>query len=187
LERRKLEANSRWDVGTIRLAAGGDVRIVVVDGEVEGSWFSIQDDQQKWYGGLDVQRGQATSEQLPVGGYRLFASGKTKAAQAIPFTIRAGETTRVEVRVRAGVRQRFDLALPEKVEKASLTVRILRGAEVVANTWASRQEGKPCTAEACLDAGDYTVTATSSELHGSAAFTVGEREGDPVRIAVQQK
>jgi hypothetical protein len=55
---------------------------------------------------------QGTSELLPVGSHRLFTAGKTQAAQSIPFEIRAGTPTKVDVRVRAGVRQRFDIELP---------------------------------------------------------------------------
>ena len=182
-ERRAVEANTRWDVGTVRLAQGGDVCVEVVEGSADGAWFSIQDDKPRYFG-LDVQHGKGTSEPLPVGSYRLFTSGKTHAAQSIPFEIRAGETTKVGVRVRAGVRQQFDITLPEKVEPSFGSLRILRGADVVANAWASRKEGKPCTTEACLDPGDYSVTAKFGEREGSATFTVGEHEGEPVRIVV---
>jgi len=184
-ESRTLEPDTRWDVGTVRLAQGGDVRVEVVEGSAEGAWFSIQDSGQRWVGGIDIH-GKSTSEQLPVGSYRLFVAGKTHAAQTIPFEIRASETTKVDVRLRAGVRQRFDIALPAKIERSSGTLRILRGADMVAYTWANREEGKPCTAEASLDSGDYTVTAKFGELEGSAAFTVGDREGEPVRITVPQ-
>jgi len=182
----RLEPNTRWDVGTVRLAQGGDVRVEVVEGSAEGAWFSIQDSRQRWFGGLDVQRGKSTSEQLPLGSYRLFVAGKTLAAQSIPFEIRAGETTAVDVRVRAGVRQQFEITLPATVKSPSGSLRILRGSDPVANAWANRAEGKPCTAEVCLEFGDYTVVAKFGELEGSATFTVGDREGEPVRIAVPQ-
>jgi len=185
-ERRALEANSRWDVGTVRLERGGDVCVEVVEGPADGAWFTIQDGKLRNFG-LRLQHGKSTSDLLPVGSYRLFTSGKTLAAQSIPFEIRAGETTRVGVRVRAGVRQQFDITVPLKVEPAWGSLRIVRGADVVRNASARREEGKPCTAEVCLDPGDYTVTARFGELEGSAAFTVGEREGEPVRIVVPQR
>jgi len=181
-ERRRLEANARWDVGTVRLAAGGDIRVEVVEGSAEGAWFSIDGAQRSF--SLHVQNGAGTSEMLPVGSYRLFAAGKTQAAQSLPFEIRAGETTQVSVRLRAGVRQRFDIELPAKIERPWGSLRILRGADRVANAWAGREEGKPCTAETCLEPGNYTVVAKFGESEGSATFTVGEREGEAVRIAV---
>jgi RNA polymerase sigma-70 factor (ECF subfamily) len=184
-ERRELVANTRWDVGTIRLEVGGDVRVEVVEGDTEGAWFSIQDGKQRWFR-LDSEHGKGTSEPLPVGSYRLFADGKTLAAQSMPFEIRAGETTRVDVRMHKGVRQQFDIALPEKIEPPWGSLRIFRGADVVRNEGASREEGKPCTVEVCLEPGDYTVAVKFGELEGSATFTVGEREGEPVRIVVQQ-
>jgi hypothetical protein len=185
-ERRAIEANTRWDVGTVRLAQGGDVHVEVVEGDAEGAWFSISDDTGKRGYGLDNQKGKGTSEQLPAGSYRLFVGGKAKAAQSIPFEIRAGETTKLEVRVRAGVRQQFDLELPAKLESPYGSLRIRRGGDVVANAWASREEGKPCTTQTWLEPGDYTVAARFGELEGSARFTVGEREGEPVRITVPQ-
>jgi hypothetical protein len=185
-ERRALEANTRWDVGTVHLLRGGDVRVEVVEGSAEGVRFSIVSDEQRGFG-LDPRNGKGTSEQLPVGRYRLFVSGKTTAAQSIPFEIRAGETTQVDVRARAGVRQRFDLALPAVVEPPYGSLRILRGADFVARAWANRVEGKPCTAEVCLEPGDYTVTAEFGTLGGSATFRVGEREGEPVRVVVPRE
>jgi hypothetical protein len=158
------------------------VRVEVVEGPVDGVWFSILGGQQ-WFG-VNDQHGKATSDQLPVGSYRLFVSGKSCAAQSIPFEIRAGETTRVGVRVRAGVRQRFALALPGKIEPPWGSLRILRGADQVARASAKAEEGKPCTAEVCLEPGDYTVTAKFGELEGSTTFTVGEREGEAVRIGM---
>ena len=184
-ERRAIEANKRWDVGTVRLAAGGDVHVKVVDGDPEGAWFTIYDARQRAYR-LDSQNGKGTSELLPVGSYRLLVGGKAKAAQSIPFEIRAGETTRLDVRVRTGVRQQFDLELPAGVERPNGSLRILRRGEVVANAWANREEGKPCTTETWLEPGDYSVSAKFGDLEGSATFTVGEREGEPVRIAVSQ-
>ena len=184
-ERRQLDASTRWDVGTVRLAVGGDVHVEVVEGSAEGVGFSILDGGQRGFA-LHVQHGKGTSESLPIGSYRLFVAGRTQAAQSIPFEIRAGETTKVDVRLRAGVHQRFEIALPAKIEPSWGSLRILRGADRVANTWANREEGKPCTAEACLEPGDYTVAAKFGELEGSATFTVGEREGEPVRIAVPQ-
>lgn len=182
-QRHALAANTRWDVGIVRLAMGGDVCVEVVAGPADGAWFSIQDAAQRGFG-LHVQNGKGTSELLPVGSYRLFTSGKTQAAQSIPFEIRAGETTKLDVRVRAGVRQRFDIVVPAKAEPSWGSLRILRGADIVRNGSARREEGKPCTTEACLDPGDYTVTARFGELEGAATFTVGEREGEPVRIEV---
>lgn len=185
LQRKGLAANSRWDAGEIHLSAGGDVRVEVQDGDVEAVLFSIVSDEQHWFA-LRTEHGKGSSEMLPVGGYRLLVSGKELAAQSISFAIRAGETTKLDVRVRPGVRQRFELALPAKPDKQSASLRIVRGAGLVARTWASREAGKPCIAEVWLEAGDYTVTATCGELEGSAAFTVGGREGDPVRIVVPE-
>jgi RNA polymerase sigma factor (sigma-70 family) len=182
-ERRAIEANTRWDVGTIRLAQGGDVHVEVVEGDAEGLWFDLQDAKERGYA-LSNQDGKATSELLPAGSYRVLVGGKAKAAQSIPFAIRAGETTKLDVRARTGVRQQFDLELPAKLERPYGSLRILRGGDVVAKTWAERAEGKLCTAETWLEPGDYSVSATFGELLGSATFTVGGREGDPVRIAV---
>lgn len=193
-DRRELAANSRWDVGTIRLEAGGDVHVEFVGSSGEGVNCSILDAGTRWYR-LDARSGKGTSELLPVGDYRLLVSGKTEAAQSIPFAIRAGETTRLEVRPRAGVRQRFDLALPDVgPDQRSAqetprygTVRVFRGADLVTSTWARREPGEPCTAETCLEPGAYAVKVEFGELRGSAAFTVGEREGQPVRVAVERR
>ena len=184
IERRTLDANSTWDVGTIRLEAGGDVHVEVVEGDATGVGFTILDARQKW-SGIRLENGKGTSDKLPVGSHHLMVSGKTCAAQSIPFEVRANETTRVEVHVRAGVRQRFEIGLPETGELASVTLRIQRRGELVARTWASRRQDKPCTGEACLVPGEYTVVARFGGFEGQATFTVGEREGEVVRIAVQ--
>jgi hypothetical protein len=184
-ERRKLEANSRWDVGTVRLAAGGDLHVDIVEGDADGAWLSIQDGKQQWFR-IDLEHGKGTSELLPVGSYRLLAAGKAQAAQSIPFGIRAGETTKVDVHLRAGVRQQFDIELPEKAEQSWVSLRILRGAEFLTYAGAEHKEGKPCTAEVHLEPGDYTLVAKVGEREVSAKFTVGEREGEPVRVVVPQ-
>ncbi|MCU0867564.1 MAG: carboxypeptidase-like regulatory domain-containing protein [Planctomycetes bacterium] len=185
-ENRTLEPNARWDLGTVRLAQGGDLRIEVVDGSVDGVWCSIQDSGQRRFRGPDLHSGNLQSEPLPVGSYRLFVGGKARAAQSFPFEIRAGERTTVAVRVIAGVRQQFDITLPEQLEPADGSLRILRGGDVVAHTWADLAEGRPCYAEECFEPGDYTVVARFGELEGSATFRVGEREGEPVRITIPQ-
>lgn len=183
--RRSLEPSGRWDVGTVRLAAGGEVQVEVVEGLTEGVGFSIFDSQQRWFG-MRVEHGKGTSEPLPVGNYRLLISGKTRANRAIPFEIRGGETTKLAVRLLAGVRQQFVITLPTKLERPQGSLRICRGGELEANAWARQEDGKPCTAEVLLEPGDYTVVAKFGELQGSAAFPVGEAEGAPVRITVPQ-
>jgi len=121
---------------------------------------------------------------LPVGSYRLCVAGKTQAAQSIPFEIRAGVTAKVDLRLRVGVRQQFDISLPAAVESEWGSLRILQNGSPLANASARRVAGKPCTAEACLAPGDYTVAAKFGAFEGAASFTVGEQEAAPVPIAL---
>jgi hypothetical protein len=120
---------------------------------------------------------------LAPGVYRLAVTGREVAAQAVPFSIRAGEETVVEVPVQRGVLQQFAIVSPDGVDASRVQVWVRRGSDSVGHPRAV--SGEQGVWELCLPPGGYTVTVKAGERSGQAAFTVGASAGEPVRIELR--
>lgn len=182
-EARELAADAAWDLGTIQLVAGGHAK-VTVDGDRTDVWFRVVDAAQEEWISLTDRDGALVSEPLAPGEHRLVVSGKGAAAQSIPFTVRAGETTNVAVKLARGVRQAIAIAPPLLDPLPPwITVRVFRGGDILVITSIELRAGKPSTGEVCLSPGDYTIAAMDGDRPlATASFTVGASEGAPLQL-----
>lgn len=179
----ELAADAVRDLGTIVLPAAGRAEFRV-DGDATGVVLSIADAAGLTAASLPADGDVRVSGPLAPGAYRVRVFGKTTAAQMIPITVRAGETTNVAVTLATGVQQRVEIA-PLAIDPLPQAVRVsvLRAGEMLAVTGFVPQAGKPSDVSFCLPLGDYSVRATIDEREiASATFSVGERESPPVRL-----
>ncbi len=185
-ETRELAADTVWDLGTIQLVAGGHAE-VTVDGDRTDVWLRVVDAVQQTGASLQDRDGVLVSEPLPPGEHRLVVSGKGAAAQSIPFTVRAGESTDVAVKLQRGVRQAITIAPPVLDPMPPwIRVRVLRGSEVLNVTSIELRAGEPSTGEVCLSPGDYALAAMDGDRTlATATFTVGEQQGPPVQLTLR--
>src|SRR5262249_50730053 len=112
-EKRELGPNATWDLGTITLPQGGRAVLQVLGSTLPTARFlAVEEDQSGSPGTFGDNAGQLRSNVLAAGRYHVAVSGQGVAAQAVPFTIRAGEETKVEVQLQAGTAQRCECELP---------------------------------------------------------------------------
>ena len=184
-ERRELGADATWDVGTITLPQGGTAVLHQLGPTISGArFFAVGEDQPgNWTFGDHA--GQLRSSVLAAGRYHVAVGGPGVAAQAVPFTIRAGEETKVEVQLQAGTTQRCECELPSGAKVPSVTLRFRRGETYCGRAWAGARPDQPTATEVWLAPGEYTVTAEAGELRGTAAFTVGAVPGSAVHITMR--
>jgi RNA polymerase sigma factor (sigma-70 family) len=182
-EKHELATSETWDLGEIRLTVGGTAAVTLV-GKAEELRLLITDAGER-LADHPLPSGDAMrTGPLEPGNYRLFVSARDVTAQVVPFAIRAGETTAVEVRLQPGIRQRFEFVGPAGGANA-LAVRVLRGGELLMPVWPGRREDGVSTAEIWLAAGSYSVQASAGPLAGRAEFTVGSAESAPVRVELR--
>jgi hypothetical protein len=154
-----------WDGGDVVLARGGtlvvsslaaalaaDARAELVV-PVEGSWpVTLLEDGGEWRSGP-----------LPAGARVLQVRGRGVAARRVPFDVRAGETTRLELALEPGVAVAVRALVPEaEAAQPVLRVRAADGALVLEQELA-RAPGAPPRqhlAEIALAPGDYSVEAS---------------------------
>jgi hypothetical protein len=105
------------------------------------------------------------------------------AADVLPFAIRPGEATELEVRSAHGVRQRVQLepVAGAKVEDM-INLEIRRGGELV--SW-STAHGDPIVCDVWLAPGRYTLATRDRTPPTRAELTVGGSEGPPVRVVLR--
>jgi hypothetical protein len=182
----ELGADAVCDVGTVRMEAGGNVR-VVVDGEHERTRFLVTDGTRHTSSTLHPSEGALASDPLRPGEYRLLVSGEDTAAQSIPVTVRAGATTSLTVRPSRGVRQGLAIAaamldpLPPSVR-----IEVRAGGELLAVAAVRLTGGESAFASLCLRPGEYALTAMAGDREvGSCTFTVGEQEGPAVPLTLR--
>jgi hypothetical protein len=186
-ERRELAAETTWDLGTIRLVRGGNAVVAQTEGNTDGVYWSVTDrSATRWLWGAAARTEPVRSDPLPPGECLLFVTGKGIAAQAMPFTVRAGDETSVEVRAQPGILQRVEIALPAEVDLSSgVDLRVLTGVDPVQWTRVAARTGEFATAELWLAPGRYTLTARAGAWQGSAQCTIGSEESAPLRITLQ--
>lgn len=184
-EERALGADATWDLGTITLVRGGTAVLRQLGPAVDGVRFHATAVDRSGHSTFGDDGGRLRSSVLAAGDYHLMVSGAGVAAQAVPFTIRPGEETTVDVQVEEGTVQRCECELPAGAEVPGATLRFSRGGAFCGQAWAPVRTGQPPAAEVCLAPGFYTVTAEAGDLRGTATFTVGAGAGPPVRVALR--
>lgn len=177
------------DAGTLRLAIGGTVRARLLAGEPTGVRFQVHGRTQRHFAELQLDAGGLTSGPLDPGDYELAVFGAETAEQTVPFAVRAGEETQLELRLLPGVRQRIEIApgaAPGGTADDRVHVVVRRDDELVRRREHHvRTDGRPCAAELWLAPGSYSLTATCGTAEAAARFTVGALEGPPVRVELR--
>jgi hypothetical protein len=178
-----LAADATLDLGQVVMPVGGTA-VVTIEGGRAGAWFQCvgADDRPRtdWL----EKDGTLVSPLLVPGQHRLLVSGKTVAAQAIAFVVRAGEVTRVAVKLGTGTRQRIEIAPPVLDPLPGVVALVVhRGGELLRTTGIALRAGEASVDETCLAPGDYTVTIADGERRlARATFTVGATEAPPLRL-----
>jgi hypothetical protein len=178
-----LAADATWDLGTIALVRGGTAEIRV--GAVpEGTRFLIVDALRTATWSVREEAKVRRTSVLAPGDYQVLVEGKSVAAKAVPFTIRAGEQAIVDVEVQPGVELVFHCNVPPGIEVDGVSLRVLRDGAFVGRTWADTADGGVARSIG-LAPGDYAVEAEAGDLRGRATFTVGAASGAPVTVTMQ--
>jgi hypothetical protein len=179
-----VPAGGTLDLGEVRLQRGGNL-VLQVAGE-HGPFRCTISEGGRVVIGLDTGVLPAISGQLVPGSYLLHAHGECCAAQALPFTIREGETTRLEMRMTAGTRQRLQFVSATGAElPRPVTFEVQAGDQMLLRHWTEGAEDQVRSAELWLSPGRYRVLVTNQGLQGAASCEVGAQEGAPVRIEVR--
>jgi len=183
----ELAANATWDVGTIRLVAGGWAN-VTVEGDRTDVRFQVVDAAETTYSDLvpvaDLPR--LKSESLAPGEHRLLVHGGHNAARTIPFTIRAGLETPIELELAPGVRQDFEFALAAGIAlDGGVRFRLERDGALVLVYSLVVPAPRSCTDEVWLAPGDYEAIATADGHEGRVRFQVGAEPRATVHVDVK--
>jgi hypothetical protein len=181
--KRVLQPAEAWDLGTIDLTVGGT--LAVRDGGSEGIGYLVLDAREQFRCGIYSPGTPRRSELLVPGDYLLRVGGKGIAAQVLPFTIRSGQETEIDVKPVAGVRQRFEFVPAQGTELPPWVIfRICRDGKLVGQCH-QEDSGEPRRGEAWLEPGDYVLTSAVEGREGTAAVTIGRDEGLPIRITLR--
>lgn len=178
---REVQPGEVWDHGTIPLANGGAV-VVHDSGEPGASYLVLRDDGQ-FVCGIYNPDPPPRSELLAPGDYLLMIRGDGIAARTLPFAIRPGEATDLELRSARGVRQRVEVVpVRGREPERSVGIEIRRDGELVARNTA---RGDPLACEVWLEPGRYTVGTHERTPPVRAELIVGATEGAPVRVELR--
>ncbi len=163
--RRTLAPDATWDLGEVRFQPGGTLalHLVATDGvSVDEVRVNLYGADGEWLTSLPVAAGTGRSEPLLPGDYTLVFTGEI-AAQHVPFTIRAGVQTQLDVRVARGSKVTVNCAPPAGEPPRSIPVVVTNDAGVVwrGSLW---RRGEVFTTTLPLAAGTYTVRAQLGDL-----------------------
>jgi hypothetical protein len=192
-EQHELGVGATWDLGRVRLLAGGTLTVSVrtEDGSVppEGVRLAVQDFGRGASGRIELENGRGRSGVLAPGPYRLVVQGAGIAWEAVPCEIVLGRETRLELVARPGIPQAIRFAGFDGgagVRSLRLSVRDASGKAVI-ETMVRVRAGEPFAIEPGFRPGDYRLEAsTPSGRRGSAAFTVAaDGPGEPLIVELQ--
>ena len=131
----EVQADEEKDLGTIALKPSGKLEVVLLreDGALLDP-VSIRAYGGGWGHLLETEDGSTfRSKDLHEGRYTLFPVGRNVATLGREIEIRAGETTKLEVRLPAGILQQVHFRVPEsegRPEPLHVTVRTAEGASL---------------------------------------------------------
>lgn len=181
----RLATNSRLDLGTIRLPVAGTI-LVRLRGTTDGRVSVVIADHSftRWTGfrgpGLERQ-----SSPIAPGKYYVSVSGDGVAARLIPVAVHAGEQYELDVEVRPGHRQQFEMVAPQKLTERHFRIT-QNGVLVRGSSRRGFQPGQdPQAFEEWLAPGDYEIEANAAGLTGRARFAVVAGSNPKVRVALQ--
>jgi RNA polymerase sigma factor (sigma-70 family) len=181
---RQLQAGDAWDLGTIQLSNGGT--LVVRDGGRMDLDYLILDARERFRGGIYNPASPRRSELLEPGDHLLLVRGKGIAAQVIPFTIRPGKESEIELHLVAGVRQRFVFVpAPGTDLPPWMSFHVRRDGKLIGYCSDVDTAQTVRTGEIWLWPGDYVLTSAIEGREGTATARIGSEEGPPIRITVR--
>jgi RNA polymerase sigma-70 factor (ECF subfamily) len=185
-----LAPEEQRDLGVIRIRALGKCEVVLrrEDGEsIPGAGVLLYKGP---YAVFLESKDQVTfkTDDVYPGTYTLFPTGKNIATEQRTLEIASGETTRAEVRARAGVLQRIDFPAPDGETapwEMRVVVRQADGAVLL-----DRASGMNMTAEgihvpsffAGYAPGRYTYAATAKGWEASGSFEIADTLVEPAPI-----
>src|SRR5262249_16236597 len=118
---------------------------------------------------VEVRGGTGTTRPLLPGHYRLSVQGRDLACAMVPFDVRAGQDTRLDVRAEPGAATVIACAVPpedEREQAVHVVVRTPAGELVFAgDAWENKN---PMTLGLSLRPGDYRVEASLGALRATA-------------------
>ncbi|HEX6813028.1 MAG TPA: sigma-70 family RNA polymerase sigma factor [Planctomycetota bacterium] len=195
LGRFELAADAAHDAGTLQLVAGGRLRVGIVAGDPAGVQFLVQQPEHAPPAGprdraaasVDLQLGasELLGQQITPGDDELVAYGNGTAEQTLPFTIRADEETRLELRLERGVRQLVEVLVAAEVRGEPIEVLVQRGDRLVRRKPLGTANAEKRKVELWLARGDYSLVAQSRSRRAEATFRIGAEEGPPVRVELR--
>lgn len=172
----ELAAGETWDVGTVRLQRGSNVAVQLVgDPELFAGRMPMSVYQAGQYiARVETKDGFGRSTPLLAGDYELRVFGGAIARKGIPFTIRVGADTRMDVPIAAGtattIACTFAGEAPTRPPWASVEVRDASGTVVFRDSLYRHSEWQEVLR---LAPGHYTVSMEHNDLRGKAEFDVG--------------
>jgi RNA polymerase sigma factor (sigma-70 family) len=191
---RELAADATWDLGRITLLAGGTATVTVhgAPADVRPS-FSITDRTRRGFGGHWIADRVLRSLALAPGEYTVQVRCDGLARAVVPFAVRAGEDVSVAVRLEPGVRQRVELVRTDGAKVSNGVSHSLAAGEIVLIDRyllcdARRADHAADGALVCnlwLAPGAYRLDVQDRDATARAEFTVGEREGAPLRLVLR--
>jgi hypothetical protein len=180
---RELQPGETWNVGDLQLTEGGTV--VVEDGGEKISYL-VYDKADRFVCGVYARTPPPRSDLIAPGDYVLLARAEGRASRAFPFSIAAGEETRLEVALVDGVRQRFRFGSATGVEPPRyIPFDVRQDGRVVMHDAGSGRVGNPPVAAIWLAPGSYELVTREREPEMRFSFTVGEQEGPALRVPLR--
>jgi 5-hydroxyisourate hydrolase-like protein (transthyretin family) len=176
----RVSEDATVDVGNILLHRGGTVRVTLTGTGAERASTSVCGQDGKPLFELSGGR----SEPLEPGSFTLSVGGRGIAAQSVPFVIRDGEETLLEIPVGLGTYEQFEFQLPDQ-QNGVFYFEIHRGGARVL-TGLAGQTKQGCVAQRWLVPGDYLLVVDDCGLQANVPFTVGADAGPPVVVPVRR-
>lgn len=180
-----LEENATVDVGTIRMHKGGNLLARITGAEPSGLDLLLYNDNSEFVGSILSTIAPLRSSPLNPGQYRLQVRGQGFAAQTVPFSIRDGEETELDVSMVRATNQRFEFRartgteLPRRVR-----FEVRRGDDLVVVSIA-RAATDGLTCNEWLAPADYSLVVITAGVKGSAQFTVANKAAADVVVSLR--
>jgi hypothetical protein len=174
---RELAPNETWSLGELRFVRGGTlVAYPVAAGPMPKLTLRVDDASGEWRENLQESPNGWRSGPLSPGRHTLLVAGEGIASRSIPFEIRAGAETKLDVPVVAGRGITIECVLPpDVVPRRSVALVVTAGDQVVWRGNARARDGRPATALS-LAPGTYTVEASVDALRATGTLVVDAAE-----------
>jgi hypothetical protein len=182
----ELAVDAAKDVGTLHLIVGGRLRVHIVAGDPSGVQFvAHRRDGGHSYFDLQLGASEIVGQDVAPGDYELVVSGNGTAEQTVPFTIRAAEESRFELRLERGVRQLVEVLVAAEVRGEPIEVLVQRGDQVVRRKPFGTASADRRKLELWLARGDYTLIAQSRSRRTEVTMRIGAEESPTLRVELQ--